>query len=261
MATMATETQQTQSSTSERRRRDGARRHPHLRRGGHCSQRPLRRRPRRRARASSPASWARRAPASRPSCTSSPGWTSPPEGDVAIDGTSIAELSDTELTKLRRRAHRLRLPVLQPAPDADRRGEHRPPTRARRRQDRQGLDRLRSSSGSASPTGASTARRSSRAASSSASPSPAPSSRRPTVVFADEPTGQPRLDDQPGDPRAPARVRRNPRPDLRHGLARPEGDRDRRPNAVPRRRPASSGSSARRRPHEVVETMEEVSRL
>ena len=41
--------------------------------------------------------------------------------------------------------------------------------------------------------------------------------------------GQPRLDYERGDPRAPAGVGRDARPDVRHGLARPEGDRHRRP--------------------------------
>ena len=68
--------------------------------------------------------------------------------------------------------HRLRLPVLQPAADAERRGEHRPPARDRRREAGQGVGRGAAREASASRTVASTGRPSSPAASSSASRSP-----------------------------------------------------------------------------------------
>ena len=72
--------------------------------------------------------------------------------------------------------HRLRLPVLQPAADADGRGERPAPARDRRREAGQGVARRSSSAASGSPTAARTARPSSPAASSSASRSPARSS-------------------------------------------------------------------------------------
>ena len=56
----------------------------------------------------------------------------PTEGHVTIAGTRLGELSDTAITKLRRRAHRLHLPVLQPAADVDGGGEHRPAADPRR---------------------------------------------------------------------------------------------------------------------------------
>ncbi len=53
------------------------------------------------------------------------GLDKPTSGTVAIDGTEITTLGDNDLTKLAPTPHRLRLPVLQPAADAERRGEHR----------------------------------------------------------------------------------------------------------------------------------------
>ena len=55
-----------------------------------------------RATASSPRSWALRARASRRSCTSSPASTGRRSGSVEIAGTEITDLGDTDLTKLRR---------------------------------------------------------------------------------------------------------------------------------------------------------------
>ena len=52
--------------------------------------------------ASSRRSWARRAPASRRSCTSSPASTAPRRARIAIDGQEIGGLKDRELTQLRR---------------------------------------------------------------------------------------------------------------------------------------------------------------
>ena len=63
------------------------------------------------------------------------GLDKPTTGTVAIAGTEITTLKDSDLTKLRRTPHRLRLPVLQPAADADGGGEHhscRSRSRARR---------------------------------------------------------------------------------------------------------------------------------
>ena len=74
-------------------------------------------------------------------------------------------------------AHRLRLPVLQPAADAERGGEHPPAALDRRRESPTRRSSRTCSSASASRTGGRTGRPSSRAASSSASPSHARSSR------------------------------------------------------------------------------------
>ncbi len=65
-------------------------------------------------------------------------------------------------------AHRLRLPVLQPAADAQRRGEHRAAAGDRRREARAGAGSRRSSSRWVSGTASRTGRPSCRAASSSA---------------------------------------------------------------------------------------------
>ena len=113
----------------------------------------------------------------------------------------------TQLTHAAPRAHRLRLPGVQPAPDADGRGE-RPPAAARSPAAARARRAVaRCSSASASATAATIARASSPAASSSASPSPgrsspsrpcsSPTSRRATST----PRPAPR-------PRPPARGRR-----------------------------------------------------
>ena len=70
-------------------------------------------------------------------------------------------------------AHRIRLPVLQPAPDAERRGERRPAALDRRREARQGVGRRAARAGRPVATGEAIDRRSSPAASSSASRSAA----------------------------------------------------------------------------------------
>ena len=67
---------------------------------------------------------------------------------------------------------------------------------------------------------------------------------RPTVVFADEPTGQPRLDDERRDPRARAPLRRRVRPDDGDGHARRARCGDGRSRPLPRRRPDRQGDAA-----------------
>ena len=77
------------------------------------------------------------------------------------------------------RPHRLHLPVLQPAPDADGGREHRAAAQARRRLAGRGVAGRAGPDRRARATASRTARPSCRAASSSASPSPARSSRAP----------------------------------------------------------------------------------
>ena len=63
------------------------------------------------------------------------------DGRVFLGGQEISRMRDTELTLLRRDPGRLRLPVVQPAADADRPAEH--PAAARSRRPRVDEDRLR----------------------------------------------------------------------------------------------------------------------
>ena len=94
------------------------------------------------------------------------------------------------------RSPRLRVPVVQPRADAQRRREHRTADACSpvASVDRRWFDKVVARSDSA--TGCVTARPSSPAASSSASPSPGRSSAGRTIVFADEPTGN--LDSRAG---------------------------------------------------------------
>ena len=64
------------------------------------------------------------------------GLDKPTSGEVFIAGTTIGELERHAADEAAPRAHRLHLPVLQPAADADREGEHRPAALDRRRQAR-----------------------------------------------------------------------------------------------------------------------------
>ena len=101
--------------------------------------------------------------------------------------------SEKQLTAAAARQGRVRLPGVQPDPHADRGGEHHAAAghrRARRRSRvvRQGGRHDRAARSARPPADAS-----SRAASSSGSPAPGRWCRRPEIVFADEPTGQPRL--------------------------------------------------------------------
>ena len=93
-------------------------------------------------------------------------------GHVFLGDIDLGTLSDKRADQGPPRAHRLRVPVLQPAADADRRREHHAADGARRPPARQGVGPPRSSRPSASPNASSTARASSPAGSSSASPSP-----------------------------------------------------------------------------------------
>ena len=70
---------------------------------------------------------------------------------------------------------------------------------------------------------------------------------RPTVMFADEPTGNLDSTHERRDPRAAARLRLELRPDDRHGHARRPCGGDRRPHPVPRRRADRQGPRPLRR--------------
>ena len=140
------------------------------------------------------------------------------------------------------RAHRLHLPVLQPAADAHGAGEHPAAGGDRGRRRRRGVAGRADRQGRAGGPHRRTARASSPAASSSASrwrgrsrpgrPSCSPTSRRATST--------PRT--SPGDPRPAARRRRRLRPDDRDGHPRPARRRDRRPRPAPRGRPDRRGT-------------------
>src|SRR5581483_7440982 len=139
------------------------------------------------------------------------------------------------------RPHRLRLPVLQPPPDARRGGERRPAARHRRRE-----------------AGPGVARRAARAdgpRSAALAPAVGALGRRAAARRdlagadheADDPLrrradGEPRLEDERRDPRAHARLDRRVRADDRHGHARGAGGAHRRPHPLPRGRPDRPGA-------------------
>ena len=143
-------------------------------------------------------------------------------------------------------AHRLRLPVLQPAADADGGGERAPAALDRGREAEQGLD-----------GGAARGHRPHR-------PALAPAVRalrRPAAARRRRPRArleadgalrrradrQPRLADLVRDPRPAPRRGRHLRPDDRDGHARSARGHDRRPDPLPRRRRHRQGAAAARR--------------
>ena len=157
------------------------------------------------------------------------------------------------------RPHRLHLPVLQPAPDADGGREHRAAAQARRRQARPGVARASSSRRSAST---------SRLAHRPSELSGGQQQRvavaralvsRPSVDVRRRADRQPRLDDQRRDPRAAARLGRRARPDDRDGHPRRARRGDRRPRRCSSPTATSSATSAPPRAHEILETLEQVS--
>ena len=66
----------------------------------------------------------------------------PTSGIVTVAGQDITKLKEAALTAPSPRSHRLRLPGLQPAPDAHRRGERRPADPPRRPHERRGQSRI-----------------------------------------------------------------------------------------------------------------------
>jgi putative ABC transport system ATP-binding protein len=115
----------------------------------------------------------------------------PSSGEIRVAGVDIAELSDTELAAVARGERRLHLPVLQPDAGADALRQRRASAAAdatlaprRPRARRTALDARRPL-----PIAWITIPTSSPAASSSASRSRGRSSADPTIVVADEPTG------------------------------------------------------------------------
>ena len=149
--------------------------------------------------------------------------------------------------------HRLRLPVLQPAADADGGGEHHAAAVDRRREARSDVLRRSDREGRARRPAPSPALRALRW------PAAARRDRSRARLEADgavrrRADRQPRLVDRERDPRVDARLGRLVRPDDGDGHARAAGGCDRRPDPLPRRRPdrprppgRDPGGGARRR--------------
>ena len=139
------------------------------------------------------------------------------QGDLA--------LHRDELASWRAAPHRLHLPVLQPDPGAHRVRERRAAAAADEAlEEASGASTSRPRcASSASTTAWTTIRASSPAARSSAWPSRAPSSPIPTIIVADEPTGDLDAQERRGDARAARAAQQRVRQDHRHGHARSEG--------------------------------------
>ena len=186
--------------------------------------------------ARSPRSWARRARASRRSCTCWPGSTARPTGTVDIDGTEIGKLDDGDLTRLRRDKIGFVFQAFNLVPVLTAEENIRAPADARRPRRRGGR-----------VDAAARGRRARRPP----HPPPRRAVRRPAAArrrgararlrargdLRRRADRQPRLDDLGRDPRPPAPRGRRVRPGGRDGHARARRRGDRRPRDLPRRRP------------------------
>ena len=169
----------------------------------------------------------------------------PTSGEVWIAGTKLGELSDNEITKLRREHIGFvfqffnLLPMLTAEENIV-----LPLTIAGEKPEKAWREELLKTVGLAD-------RREHRPAELSGRPAAARRDRPRADLAADgglrrRADRQPRLQDRGRDPRAPPRLGRAARPDDRDGHARPVRGRDRRPDPVPRRRPDRPRHAERR---------------
>ena len=164
----------------------------------------------------------------------------PTAGDVRIAGIKIGTLERHPADEAAARAHRLHLPVLQPAADADGEGEHRPAAvdrrpEARRRVGRRAHRRRRPERAPVAPPVAALGRT---AAAGRDRARPGVQADGHVRRRADR---QPRLQDERRDPGAPAGLGLELRPDDRDGHPRRPRGGHRRPHPLPRRRPDRQG--------------------
>ena len=190
-------------------------------------------------------------------CTCSPASTSRPSGTVEIAGNDITTMSRQRADEAAPRAHRLRLPVLQPAADADRRGERDAAAADRRQEGRRGVARAACSTQVGLADRRAHRPRSSPAASSSASRSPARSSRSRRCC---SPTSRPATSTRRRRPRSSSCCARRSRATARRRSWSPTTRRRRRSPTASSSSPTAPvvrelGSSS---PSEVLDALREV---